>query len=82
MNVRHSIYGPLSVGLALLGLGVEAAITFLPVNYSWILWSVLFMFLLGIGFGITGMVREEPLRWLPAIGFGFNIVLILIGSLL
>jgi hypothetical protein len=36
-------------------------------------------FLCGIGTGVAGMVREERLRWLPAIGFGFNLVLILLG---
>jgi hypothetical protein len=25
------------------------------------------------------MVREERLRWLPAIGFGFNLVLLISG---
>jgi hypothetical protein len=81
MKVRRSICGPLSVGFPLLGLGVIKAVTSLPdpEEHSSLILIVLVPFLLGIGFAIAGMVREEPLRWLPAIGFGFNIILIAVG---
>jgi hypothetical protein len=53
-----------------------------PEKYGSIMLGALVMFPLGIGFAFAGMVREESLRWLPAIGFGFNIILIAIMLLL
>jgi hypothetical protein len=82
MNDRRSVCGPLAIGLPLLGLGVEAAaVLFLHpssqnASVAIVLLGALGTFLLGIGFSIAGMVRGERLRWLPAIGFGFNLILI------
>lgn len=85
MNGKPSVCGPLSVGLGLVGLCLVIVMQWLPRTIAHssggktiILFAGL-SFMCGIGIGIAGMVREERLHWLPAIGFGFNLVLILNG---
>jgi hypothetical protein len=80
-NPKRSVCGLISVALPLLGLGVEQILIRLhgaDNDPGAIILVVPVMFLVGIGAGIVGMVREERLRWLPAVGFGFNIVLIVV----
>ncbi len=82
ISVNRPIYGSLSVGLPLLSIGAEAMAYFV-----WslrehgrteviLLFSVLAMLLLGIGFGIAGLIRNERLRWLAMGGLIINLLLI------
>jgi hypothetical protein len=82
MNARRSIFGPLSIGLPLLGLGIEIALVLSspppspnPTTTT-ILFIALGTFVLGLASGIVGSVREERMRRLPAIGIGLNILLV------
>lgn len=85
MNAKPSVCGPLAVGLGLVGLSLVIVTQWLPksigqsLGVTTIILCAGLTFLCGIGVGVAGMVREERLRWLPAIGFGFNLVLILLG---
>ncbi len=82
MSARSSIYGPLSLALPVCGLAAEAVSVQIhsPMGQSTAMTvfflSVFSTFMLGIAFSVVGMVRGEQLRWLPAIGFGFNLILI------
>ena len=78
-NPKRSICGAISIALPVLGLGLEQLLTRGHVaanDPGSIILVIPIMLIVGIGAGIIGMIREERLRWLPAVGFGFNIVLI------
>ena len=81
MKPHRSIYGPLSVGFPVIGLGIGMASAQLlsREGSSWIALVFLASLLLGLASGIKGMMHPERMRWLPAIGFGFNLVLLGIG---
>ena len=75
-------FGPFSIGCAFVGLGVGWLATLLRTNSLYVdplLIGMLLLWIMGLVCGIRGMVRPERLRWLPAIGFGFNLTLILLG---
>ena len=86
MNAKPSVCGPLSIGCGLAGFCLVVVMQWLPGSMAqrWgvtmmILIALMIFLLCGIGIGIAGMVREERLRWLPAFGFGFNLVLLISG---
>jgi hypothetical protein len=74
-------FGPFSIVSAILGLGLQQSSNFFanPKVHDPLLLTAIIVWLIGMGCGITGMVRPEALRWLPAVGFGFNLVLIAVG---
>jgi len=81
MSARPSINGPVSVGFGLLGSVIVLVGIYFPrlgID-AWIALGSLASFMLGTGFGVAGMVHRERLNWLPAIGFGFNIIMIAAG---
>jgi hypothetical protein len=81
MNARQSICGPLSIALPLVGVGVEFLCAphhdLSRLNNGFAAAASGLLWLGGLGFAIAGMRRAEPLRWLPAIGFGLGVVLLL-----
>jgi hypothetical protein len=83
---HRSIFGPLSIGLPLLGLCAEAVLILYRADgpnpaTTAILLSALGTFVLGIVFGIAGSMRGERMRQLPALGIGFNILLVAVHFL-
>jgi hypothetical protein len=86
MNAKRTLFGPLSIGLPMLALGAEAMLGSArapgdAVRNSLetsVLAGAFGCFVLGLVFGIVGCRRVERLRWLPAIGVGFNLVVIAI----
>ena len=77
---RRSVCGPAAIGLPALGVALEALWFRVHPQTDHIPTAVglcaLWMFLSGIAFSVIGMVREERLRWLPALGFILNFLLI------
>jgi len=73
-------FGFFSIGLGMLGLGLQQASSFVfdMLHVPMILAAAL-MWLIGIVCSIIGMVKSESLRWLPAIGFGLNLILLVSG---
>jgi hypothetical protein len=74
--------GPLSIACPLAVLGFYRVAGFLPkeaLSNPWaefLMIAPFFGFVVGLGYAIKGMIHPERLRWLPAIGFGFNLILI------
>ena len=82
MNSKRSIFGPLSIGLPLLGLIIEVALVLSspppspnPTTTAVLLFA-LGTFVLGLVAGIVGLARGERLVHLPTVGILFNLVLV------
>jgi uncharacterized membrane protein YidH (DUF202 family) len=80
MKPKRSVCGPAAIGLPALGVALEALWFCVHPQTDHIPKAIelcaLWMFLSGIAFSVIGMVREERLRWLPALGFILNSLLI------
>ena len=72
------LFGPFSILFAIFGVGLMLVMEFLdnsnlPDYLSVVVCS---LWVIGMGCGIKGMIWPERLRWLPVIGFGFNLILL------
>lgn len=84
MSLSPSLFGPLSIGLPLSALAAELASASIayPSGESavstYFVLGVFGLFILGMASGIAGIIHTKRMRWLPAVGFGFSAIVVIL----